>query len=135
MVEHHSGGILKLLSILKDHWGAVELDLLSSGVTLDDVGDKISLEALVACAVYAPPGTYLFHKVNQGWTVNDHLQAQAIDALNLLVWSKTVDAQEKRPRYKPEPIPRPGMAVAEVKADVLTVEDYMRRLKERGKRA
>jgi hypothetical protein len=78
MVEHFSGGILKLLSILQDHWGAVELDLLHAGVTLDDVGDKISLEALVAAAVYAPPGTYLFHKVNEGWTVNDHL-AGAVD--------------------------------------------------------
>lgn len=137
MGEHYSGGILKLLSILQDHWGAVERDLHLAGLTLDDLGGKLSVAALVAFTVYAPPGTAVFQKVNQGWTVNDHLQAQAIDALNLLVWSKTVDAQEKSPRHKPEPIPRPGMDVAEEQpSNVMTVEEYMKRLEERkGKHA
>jgi len=86
---------------------------------------------LVAATVYAPPGTYVFQKVNEGWTVNDHLQAQAIDALNLLVWSKTVDAQEKSPKFKPKPIPRPGMVEPEPEKPVMTVGEYMERLERR----
>jgi hypothetical protein len=130
--EHILGGILKLLSILKDHWGAVELDLHAVGLTLDDLGSKLSLSGLVACVVHAPPGTRVFQKVHQGWTVNDHLQAQAIDALNMLVWSKTTDAQEKHPRHKPKPIPRPGMVEpVEEKHQSMTVGEYQKRLAER----
>lgn len=132
MGEHILGGILKLLGILKDHWGAVERDLSLAGLTLDDVGGKLSLAGLVAHVVHAPPGTSVFQKVNEGWTVNDHLQAQAIDALNMLVWSKTVDAQEKHPRFKPEPIPRPGMVKpSQEKHQSMTVGEYQKRLAER----
>jgi hypothetical protein len=92
----------------------------------------LSLPALVAYTVHAPPGTSVFHKINEGWTVNDHLQAQAIDALNLLVWSKTVDAQEKHPKFRPTPIPRPGQKEpVQEKRQSLTVGEYQKRLEER----
>lgn len=131
MGEHILGGILKLLSILQDHWGAVERDLSLAGLTLDDLGGKLSLAGLVAHTVHAPPGTAVFQKVNQGWTINDHLQAQAIDALHTLVWSKTADAQEKHPKYRPKPIPRPGMAEPVQEQPSMTVGEYQKRLAER----
>jgi hypothetical protein len=110
----------------------VERDLHLTGLTLDDFGGKLSLEALVTHTVYAPPGTSVFHKVHEGWTVTDHLQAQAIDALNQLWWAKTVDAQEKHPKYRPKPIPRPGMDEPVVeKHQSMTVGEYQKRLEER----
>lgn len=78
--------------------------------------------------MYAPPFTAVHHAVNEGWLVGDHLQAQAIDALNFLAWAKTKDAQRDSPRHRPERIPRPGMAPQPVedKQHVMTVEDYIR---------
>lgn len=39
------------------------------------------------------------------WNLTEHLQAAMVDALNLLVWSKTEDAAKGR--GVPKPVPRP----------------------------
>jgi hypothetical protein len=97
-------------STLKDHWGAVGRDLIVAGYTWDDIGSqRLPVDQFVSFVAHAPPYTAIYHQRNEGWTVNDHLQAQAIDALNYLAWAKTVDAQRKHPQHRPEPIPRPGM--------------------------
>jgi hypothetical protein len=72
----------------------------------------------------------VFFQRNDGWTTTDHLQAQAIDALNYLAWAKTTDAQRKNPRHKPEPITRPGMKSPPKPSELpesqrpMTVADY-----------
>jgi hypothetical protein len=102
--------MMKLGGILKDHWGAVGHDLTVAGHTWDDIGsDRLPVDQFISFVVHSPPGTAIFHQRSEGWTTNDHLQAQAIDALNYLAWAKTVDAQSKYPKHRPEPIPRPGM--------------------------
>jgi hypothetical protein len=95
---------------LRDHWGAVAHDLVAAGHTWDDIGSaRLPVPEFVSFVLHRPPGSAVYHERNEGWTVNDHLQAQAIDALNYLAWAKTTDAQRKNPRHKPEPIARPGM--------------------------
>jgi hypothetical protein len=127
MGQHLGGGILKLLSILKDHWGAVERDLAASGWTWNDVGDRLPFSQFVSFAVYAPAGTAVFTRVNEGWDATAYLLADLIDINHLLLWSKTKDAHEDPPRNQPKPVHRPGMAVeVEEPKFTMTVEDYLR---------
>jgi hypothetical protein len=77
-------------------------------------------------AFHAPPFTAIYAERGEGWVVTDHLLAQAVDALNRLVWFKTADGQSKNPRHTPERVPRPGMAKKDPKAGEksMTVEEY-----------
>lgn len=43
------------------------------------------------------------------WGVAEHLAAIQADALRMLIWAKSKDAQRKPPRNQPKPIPRPGV--------------------------
>lgn len=127
-----AGGILGALGVLKDHWGAVERDLAAAHWSMAEFLEQLPFSAFISFIMHSPPTSAVFHEKHKGWTVNDHLQAQSIDALNLLVWSKTVDAQEKNPKHRPKPIPRPGMeAVVEEKRKSMTVGEYQKRLEER----
>lgn len=53
------------------------------------------------------PEAWSYRAVNDEWRWNltEHLQAAMVDALNLLVWSKTEDAAKGR--GVPKPVPRP----------------------------
>lgn len=106
-------------------------DLAAAGWVWDDICSRLPFDQFVSLVVHAPPGTAVFHETNQGWTINDHLQAQVIDALNILVWMKTEDAHKKNPRHRPKPIPRPGMAntpAPPAEHAVMTVGDYLERI-------
>jgi len=95
---------------LKHHWGAVGRDLSTCGYTWDDVGSaRLPIEQFVAFVFHAPPGTALYHEMRQGWTISDHLLADQIDILNLLLWTKSKDAHRENPRHRPERIRRPGI--------------------------
>lgn len=83
---------------------------------------------------HVQPGDGLAAALNPAavWTVDQHLAAAQVDALNLLVWAKTKDAQ--RGRGKPEPVPRPwqhdtkqGRFTDIVAADTDTVRDLLAR--------
>lgn len=52
----------------------------------------------------------VFRAINPDWqwTLDAQLAAIQADALHVLVWSKTKDAERKSPRHYPKPIPRPG---------------------------
>lgn len=77
---------------------------------------------------HAPRGTALHHESNQGWTVTDHLLAQVADTLQILLWTKTEDAQKKRPKHKPKPMLRPGMVMDEAQEEKpMTVAEYAAR--------
>jgi Family of unknown function (DUF5361) len=103
-------GIVALVGILKDHWGAVGRDLITAGYIWDDVGsERLPMDQFVSFVVFAPPGTAVFHEHNKGWTTTDYLIAQSVDALHYLAWTKTEDAHKKFPQHRPEPIYRPGM--------------------------
>jgi hypothetical protein len=78
--------------------------------------------------MHAPPGTALYHERHEGWTVADHLLTDALEILDWVAWTKTVDAQQKRPRKKPKPRQRPGRKTDPKKAaedNPMTVADYV----------
>jgi len=54
------------------------------------------LSGFVAFVLHAPPGTAVFHEQHEGWTISDHLSAQQIDLLSMLLWAKTVDGQANK---------------------------------------
>jgi len=79
----------------------------------------------------APPGTAVYHQLTEGWDVAERLAALELDALKLLLWSKTKDAHAAPPRNRPKPTWQPGMAVEEPEEKehaVMTIEDYMQRV-------
>ena len=77
--------------------------------------------------MHAPPGTALYHERGKGWTVADHLLTDALELLDWLAWTKTVDAQQKTPRMKPKPRRRPGVIAGDIKPEdkPMTVADYV----------
>ena len=92
----------------------------------------------------APPGSAVFHAFEQGWTTSDYLLASAVDVLSVQAWLQTRDAQEKFPRHRPKPLPRPTWGEPEPmegktvplgmgSATVVTVGELMARREARQK--
>lgn len=127
MVEHHDGGILGALKILRDHWSAVHRDLITSGLHLSEwCTERLQFHELFAVINYAPPGTAIFHVLNEGWDANTHRLTDLLDVSALTMWLNTQDAQEKHPQYRPEPSRRPGIQTEMVAPEpFMTVGDYM----------
>lgn len=132
MAEHHGGKILTLLKVLDEHWDAVERDLYAVPHTWEDVGtQRLPLGPFCSTVLNSPPGTAVYHQMTEGWDVGDRLSALQLDALKLLLWSKTKDAQRDPPRNRPKPTWQPGMPEEEPELkeyEVMTIEDYMRRV-------
>ena len=65
--------------------------------------------ALIKCL---PRESALYRAMNPDheWTLETMLSAAEVDALRVLVWSKSKDASRKPPRNMPKPIPRPGVS-------------------------
>lgn len=70
------------------------------------------------------------HPEQHVWGAIEQLQAQTVDALNILVWMKTKDGQKGRNR--PEQIPRPGVEPTikkrHVKGAALPIDQLRKRL-------
>ena len=89
----------------------MEYDLAAMGIDIRHAGQSDltwrRLEVLIAGLAGDPrSATYRSINPDHWWGIAEHLHASAVDALNLLVWSKTEDASKGRNR--PVPIPRPG---------------------------
>lgn len=129
MVANHSGGSLALLSLLDQFWGAAERDLYSVPLRWEDVGtDRLPWHAFVSMMLNAPPGTAVYHQITEGWDVLERLNALQLDALKLLLWAKTKDAQKDPPRKRPKPTWQPGMPEDEPEEkeyQAMTIEQYM----------
>ncbi|MEJ6547996.1 DUF5361 domain-containing protein [Corynebacterium sp. USCH3] len=61
---------------------------------------------MLSCAAPGSAVARLTDEGDRSWTLTDHLMATLVDVANLLLWSKTEDAQHKR--NQPERVPRPG---------------------------
>jgi hypothetical protein len=109
----------------------VERDLYAAGKCWEDIGTvRLPWHALASMVLNAPPNTSVYHQLTEGWDVGDRLAALQLDALKLLLWSKTKDAQRDSPRNRPKPTWQPGMPEEEPELkeyEVMTIEDYMRR--------
>lgn len=91
----------------------------------------------------APPGSAVFHAVEQGWTTDTYQLANVIDLLAIKVWQSTEGAHKRPARGQPEPVERPSektrkknhpdggtdegqlAAVGTTAATVTTVEKFM----------
>jgi hypothetical protein len=118
-----------------------------AGREFDD--GSLSWEDLYAFIFAAPPGTAVFHAVEQGWTTSDYLLAHVIDGIRITNWQRTEGATKKPPRNVPEPFDRPGdredqgqqqsnvgdvVSFGAGTATVTTVGDFLTRRAEREQR-
>lgn len=108
-------------------------DLLAAGLRLSGLGVDYGIDELAAFVLNAGPGTSLYHQLTEGWDVGERLSARCLDALNILVWTKSEDAR-KKPQYqkhRPKPTWQPGMPEPEPEEqehEVMTIEDYLARV-------
>lgn len=118
------GGILSALNTLKKHEGAVGRDLTQAHWVWDDVGESLPFTQFVHFVVYAPPGSGIFHAVNEGYGIPEHHLTTMVELLSWLAWTKTKSAQEgdQPPDFS---LPRPGK-VAPQPDSVMTIGDYMK---------
>lgn len=105
---------------------------------LDD--GKLSFKDLHAFIYASPPGSAFFNSVEKGWSTTDHLVAGLVDLTAILAWQNTPDAQQKFPRHRPKPIPRPDYSderpteaplMGGMSASVMSAEEFQRRIEER----
>lgn len=105
-----AGGILSLLDLPREQWEALESDLMRVGYTAADVPRRLSWRALKAFVAHVRPGDAFYHQLHgevAEWSAQEHLTANLIDLVMLLVWFKTSDGQKGRNR--PKPVQRPGV--------------------------
>lgn len=121
--QHFSGGILGALKLLQDHWGAVGRDLAQAHWTWNDIGDGLPFDQFVQMVMYAPPGTAVFHAVNEGWTADTHKVTDLIEWVKLLVCANTQDPESAVRQLEKDP--RPGVPKQE-QSKVMTVGEYMK---------
>lgn len=104
-----AGGIRSLRELIDSHKEAVEYDLLTHGLRLDDLGtERLSWRDLLVIVRQSPPGSALDraqHPDSADWGMSELLLAAAVDALNVANWQRAGGTQ----RDYPKPIPRPGV--------------------------
>lgn len=98
--------------MLRDHGSAVDASLQSEyGLSVADIRSGVLSPSRAIGLIEHLPSTSALTRAIDGvdhqWTLTNMLLADAVDALNLLVWAKTEDAPLGRNR--PKPIPRPGV--------------------------
>lgn len=108
------GGIRGLAGVILDEpkkCAALEFDMIERGMRLRDFPSGThtwrDLLVIVQCL---DNGSAYYRACNEddwSWDMNNMLSAAAVDALNMLVWMKTEDAQKGRNR--PSRIIRPGV--------------------------
>lgn len=124
MVGDVCGGILSALLILKDHWGAVGRDLAVAGYAWDEIcSDRLPLDQFVAFVVYSPPGTAVFHRVNDGWDANTH---KITDLIEWIKMSLCVHAENPQAAYDQLGADRRPGQVAVEQPKPMTIGDYMK---------
>jgi hypothetical protein len=67
--------MIALAACIKDHWHAVERDLLDLGYHADDIGTKLTTCELISVVLAAPPGTAVHHHDPTRWSRTDELIA------------------------------------------------------------
>lgn len=100
----------------KNHWDALEVDLLRIGIRLEDVPSRVGWRAVWQLYRHANRSDAVFAvaaPVANAWSTNEHLQAAMVDILRMLLWAKTRDGQKNRKR--PKPLARPGDVPPETK--------------------
>lgn len=117
---------------------AVECDLLSTGYTLDDVGESLSWDALKSFMTYARPDSALFRKMNPEWSEwatpikTNLILADIFDQLSVtnMLLRALVTHKPSKPH---EPYKRPGQKKTRRmgKAPLASVQDMREWIRQR----
>jgi hypothetical protein len=93
--------MIALAACIKDHWHAVERDLLALGYHADDIGTNLTTCELISIVLAAHPGTAIHHFDPTRWSRTDELIAnlgeQQAGLLNL-------SARYARPQVDSTPV-------------------------------
>ena len=85
----------------------MEADLLGMGITLEELGERVSWRAVIAFAKHAGPGTALYRVSNgrdSAWSLDSQLLALIVDVLSVANYQRGGGKGSK-----PKPIQRPGV--------------------------
>lgn len=111
-----AGEIVGAFDLVDAHPSEVRLECLKYGLSIDRFGcPEHPTSDLVALLEFTPQDSPLFaarFPDDAGWTRENMLLADAVDALRIQIWQK---GSGKRRDY-PKPIPRPGISAKETKA-------------------
>lgn len=120
--------MIALAAVVKDHWHAVQRDLLAMGYHADDIGTKLSLWELVSIVVASPPNTAVHHATG-GWSREAQLlanfseQKAGLIGLNARYARPGVDSREVKPLTEFDTLPAyKGIALEAMPADEFTVK-------------
>lgn len=110
-LQGDAGGIEGLLRLLDEHGEAVEYDLITLGLRLDDLGtERLTWRDLWVIVHHLPRTSALSRAIGGSdaeWGLTDHLLAVAVDAIEVGNWQRASSGR-KSPLPKPKPVPRPG---------------------------
>ena len=100
------GGIRGLRQLIAEYPEAIEYDLITHGLSLDDLGsERLSWRDLKVIVTRMPPNRSALQQElgpqDAAWTLTNHLLAEVVDSLRLLLWAKTRDGHKNRNRPKP----------------------------------
>lgn len=129
--------MIKLAACIKDHWHAVERDLLVLGKTVDDIGTpNLTLYQLISVVLAAPPGTAVHH-FSGGWSKTDELlanlgeQQSGLFSLNARYPRPGVDTTPQKPYSEMNSLaPYKGLQL-----ESAPVDEFTAKLKERQRLA
>lgn len=127
MVRAASGGILGALRILIEHEGAVGRDLAAAHWTWADVwSETLPFDQFVQFVVFAPPGTAVFHKLNQGWTTDTHKITDLIELTKMLVCANAEDPKSAYEKFDRDWRPGDPIPGSVEQPEQMTIADYMK---------
>lgn len=128
--------MIALAAAIKDHWHAVERDLLALGLHADDIGTpKLSTCELISIVVAAHPGTALHHFDPMAWSKEAELLANLGEQRAGLL---QLSARYARPQVDSSYVPSVQVGTAPafgVTFDTLPNDQFMVKLRERQARA
>ena len=143
---HSDGGSLQLGQLIDDGYGpALRYDLQRVGLDLADVWRGSLCPRRVIDLVEQGPDDSAFAAALRGgpehraWTLERHMQALMVDALNT-VWWVTAQSNSKKKVPRPKPVQRPALSAAAKTATArrvlnLSKHPLARRLPEKYRRS
>lgn len=91
----------------REQWEAIEADLLNVGVTINELGERVSWRAVIGFVRHSGPSSALYRVSNgadSAWTLEAQLLALVADILNVANYQRGGGKGAK-----PKPIERPGV--------------------------
>lgn len=127
-----------LAACIKDHWHAIERDLLALGKTADDIGTpNLTVCQLISVVLAAHPGTAVHHFDPNRWSRTDELIANLGEQQAGLL---SLNARYARPQVDSTPAPSGQVMGATapymgMQFEAHPVDEFTVKLKERQRKA